>query len=387
MKSIKFFLAILTSFFINSCSQFGDSLFLPGEDPEDIVLYELDNEYLAPESKEYISFAHSSKELNSSYVLVGKKTYGFEANLNTNESLSFDEDGKLRLERDHPFLVDKYKKGDIKNGGKDNGDKDGRDNGDKDRDKDKDDKDWDREEKEKCFELIMPYILIMPDASSITIETEEDREKVEEWYKNNPDSKDRPSLEYPVDVIIKTDEGESTITVNSDDEMKEIQGRCEKDREEKEKCFELVMPYTLIMPDASSITIETEEDREKVEEWYKNNPDSKDRPSLEYPVDVVIETDDGERTITVNGDDEMKEILGRCEKERRDKDRDGKDKCRKLHGDDIVDCILEYVNSNYPNDEIVHARRLKTKDGDVFYVVKLSDSTILKFNDSCELLD
>ena len=295
MKSIKFFLAILTSFLINSCSQFGDSLFLPGEDPEDIVLYELDNEYLAPESKEYISFAHSSKELNSSYVLVGKKTYGFEANLNTNESLSFDEDGELRLERDHPFLADKYKKGDIKNGGKDNGDKD-RDKDDKDRDKD-----WDREEKEKCFEL--------------------------------------------------------------------------------------VMPYTLIMPDGISITIETEEDREKVEEWYKNNPDSKDRPSLEYPVDVVIETDEGERTITVNSDDEMKEIQVRCERGRKDKNRDGKDKCRKLHGDDIVDCILEYVNSNYTNEEIVHARRLKTKDGDVFYVVKLSDSTILKFNDSCELLD
>ena len=293
MKSIKFFLAILISFFINSCSQFGDSLFLPGEDPEDIVLYELDNEYLAPESKEYISFVHSSKELNSSYILVGKKTYGFEANLNTNESLSFDEDGELRLERDHPFLADKYKKGDIKNGSKD------RDKGDKDRDKD--DKDWDREEKEKCFEL--------------------------------------------------------------------------------------VMPYTLIMPDASSITIETEEDRKKVEEWYKNNPDSKDRPSLEYPVDIVIETDEGERTITVDSDDEMKEIQGRCERGRKDKDRDGKDKCRKLHGDDIVDCILEYVNSNYPNEEIVHARRLKTKDGDVFYVVKLSDSIILKFNDSCELLD
>ena len=288
MKFIKFFLVILTSFFINSCSQFGDSLFLPGEDPEDIVLYELDNEYLAPESKEYISFAHSSKELNSSYILVGKKTYGFEANLNTNESLSFDEDGALRLERDHPFLADKYKKGDIKNGGKD------RDKGDKDRDKD--DKDWDREDKEKCFEL--------------------------------------------------------------------------------------VMPYTLIMPDASLITIETEEDREKVEEWYKNNPDSKDRPSIQFHVDIIVETDEGERTITINNEEEMKEAKGRCERGRRDKD-----KCRKLHGDDIVDCILEYVNSNYPNDEIVHARRLKTKDGDVFYVVKLSDSTILKFNDSCELLD
>ena len=374
MKFIKFFLVILTSFFINSCSQFGDSLFLPGEDPEDIVLYELDNEYLAPESKEYISFAHSSKELNSSYILVGKKTYGFEANLNTNESLSFDEDGALRLERDHPFLADKYKKGDIKNGDKDR-DKD-------DKDRDKGDKDWDREDKEKCFELVMPFTLIMPDSSLIIIETEDDREKVEEWYKNNPDSKDRPSLEYPVDVVIETDEGEHTITVNSDDEMKKIIGRCEKDRKEKEKCFELVMPYTLIMPDSSLITIETEEDREKVEEWYKNNPDSKDRPSIQFPVDIIVETDEGERTITINNEEEMKEAKGRCERGRRDKD-----KCRKLHGDDIVDCILEYVNSNYPNEEIVHARRLKTKDGDVFYVVKLSDSTILKFNDSCELLD
>jgi len=136
------------------------------------------------------------------------------------------------------------------------------------------------------------------------------------------------------------------------------------------------------MPDSSLITIETEEDREKVEEWYKNNPDSKDRPSIQFPVDIIVETDEGERTITINNEEEMKEAKGRCERGRRDKD-----KCRKLHGDDIVDCILEYVNSNYPNEEIVHARRLKTKGGDVFYVVKLSDSTILKFNDSCELLD
>ena len=37
-----------------SCSQFGDSFRLPGENPKDIVLYELDNDYLAPESKEFI---------------------------------------------------------------------------------------------------------------------------------------------------------------------------------------------------------------------------------------------------------------------------------------------------------------------------------------------
>ena len=289
MKFFKFLSLILFSFLVYSCNQFGDSLFLPGEDPDDIVLFELDNDYLAPESKEYIISNHSSKELNSSYLLVGKKTYGFEANLSTDKSLSFDEDGILRLERNHPFLKDKYKKVEIRGS-------------DKDEDKERDeDKEWDEDK-------------------------------------------------------------------------------------ERDECFDLVMPFTLIMPDNSLITIESEDDKSKVEEWFKNNPDSKAKPSLQFPVDIVIETKEGDTIITIDSEEKMRVARLKCKSGKRDKKRD-KDKCRKLLGDDVVDCIKAYVSENHPKEEIAHARRLKTKSGNVFYVVKLSDSSILKFNDSCELLD
>ena len=64
-----------------------------------------------------------------------------------------------------------------------------------------------------------------------------------------------------------------------------------------------------------------------------------------------------------------------------------KDRCKKLHGDEIPDCITEYVTTNYPSDEITHSRMLRTKDGDVFYVVKLKENGILKFDEDCEFLD
>ena len=154
------------------------------------------------------------------------------------------------------------------------------------------------------------------------------------------------------------------------------------------------MPFTLIMPDNSLITIESEDDKAKVEEWFKNNPDSKEKPSIQFPVDIVIKTKEGDTTIIVTeykniycyNEEKMKAARLKCKSGNRDYKRD-KDKCRKLLGDDVVVCIKAYVSENHPKEEIAHARRLKTKSGNVFYVVKLSDSSILKFNDSCELLD
>ena len=146
------------------------------------------------------------------------------------------------------------------------------------------------------------------------------------------------------------------------------------------------MPFTFTMPDGSSITIEKEEDHEKIEEWYKNNPDSKERPDLVFPVDIIVEnkTKEGEeetKVITINNEEEMISVMMKC------RDKDKKDRCKKLHGDEIPDCIREYVSSNYPDDKIVHSRMLKTKDNHTLYIVKLDKNGILKFNGDCELLD
>ena len=104
----------------------------------------------------------------------------------------------------------------------------------------------------------------MPDGSTILMEGEDDNDKVDEWYKSNPDEKDRPKVQLPVDISIIDEKGnEEFITLTSDDEMKEIIGNCDKKREGKERCVKLLMPYTYNMPDGSLITINNEDD-------YKN---------------------------------------------------------------------------------------------------------------------
>ena len=390
IKSI--LLSIFTLLLVISCNQFGDDFKLPGENPKDIIYFELDNDYLAPESKEFIETNFSSNSVNTSYVLIGKKTYGFEADLDNQMSLSFDEDGNFKLDRDHPFLKDNYKKGKINSS---EGDKEeDKDREDKDKeDKDKEDKD--REDKDfRCFEYVMPFSLLMPDSSVITIENEDDKEKVDLWYRDNSQIEKRPKVIFPVSVSIIDDKGdEKVIEITTDEEMRELISSCSKiDEKDEDRCFEIVMPFSFSMPDSSVIVIEKEEDHKKIEDWYKNNRDtsifSMKRPKLIFPVDIIIENNkDGEEelvTVTVNDEDEMKKISMEC---RGDGKKGKKDRSKKLRGEEVPGCIIEYVNSNYPEDKIVHSRMLKTKSSDIFYIVKLENNGILKFDEDCVLID
>ena len=390
IKSI--LLSIFTLLLVISCNQFGDDFKLPGENPKDIIYFELDNDYLAPESKEFIETNFSSNSVNTSYVLIGKKTYGFEADLDNQMSLSFDEDGNFKLDRDHPFLKDNYKKGKINSSEGDK--KEDKDREDKDKeDKDKEDKD--REDKDfRCFEYVMPFSLLMPDSSVITIENEDDKEKVDLWYRDNSQIEKRPKVIFPVSVSIIDDKGdEKVIEITTDEEMRELISSCSKiDEKDEDRCFEIVMPFSFSMPDSSVIVIEKEEDHKKIEDLYKNNRDtsifSMKRPKLIFPVDIIIENnkDDEEElvTVTVNDEDEMKKISIEC---RGDGKKGKKDRSKKLRGDEVPGCIIEYVNSNYPEDKIVHSRMLKTKSSDIFYIVKLENNGILKFDEDCVLID
>ena len=390
IKSI--LLSIFTLLLVISCNQFGDDFKLPGENPKDIIYFELDNDYLAPESKEFIETNFSSNNVNTSYVLIGKKTYGFEADLDNQMSLSFDEDGNFKLDRDHPFLKDNYKKGKINSSEGDK--KEDKDREDKDKeDKDKEDKD--REDKDfRCFEYVMPFSLLMPDSSVITIENEDDKEKVDLWYRDNSQIEKRPKVIFPVSVSIIDDKGdEKVIEITTDEEMRELISSCSKiDEKDEDRCFEIVMPFSFSMPDSSVIVIEKEEDHKKIEDWYKNNRDtsifSMKRPKLIFPVDIIIENNkDGEEElviVTVNDEDEMKKISMEC---RGDGKKGKKDRSKKLRGDEVPGCIIEYVNSNYPEDKIVHSRMLKTKSSDIFYIVKLENNGILKFDEDCVLID
>ena len=262
MNYLNLLSVLFFSLIIISCNQLEDTFNLPGEDNNDIVYYELKNDYLAPESREFIEGNFPSESINSSYILIGKDSYGFEADLSNEMSLSFDEDGVFRFNRDHPFIKERYSKGiyGFNRGGGGKGDKE--DEGDKEKkDRDKGDKEKDEGDKEKdedknykserCFEFIMPYSIIMPDSSIISITEENDMEKIKTWYNDNPETKKRYKIQFPVDIkFLVSESGENKVeTLSSSDDLKKVLELCNGEKEKfkedrkrkgrKDKCKKL----------------------------------------------------------------------------------------------------------------------------------------------------
>ena len=68
---------------------------------------------------------------------------------------------------------------------------------------DKDKSDWGRDYDKgdwKCFDLSLPVSYTMPDGSTITVSNEEDWDAIKDWYEENPDSEEKPVLQFPVNV-------------------------------------------------------------------------------------------------------------------------------------------------------------------------------------------
>ena len=176
------------------------------------------------------------------------------------------------------------------------------------------DRDWDRRE---CFELVFPVTYIMPDGSTYEISSDEDEsgwEELKEWYDSNPDSDQRPELQYPVDIVTWENEESVTITINNEEEMIAAKEECremwgqESDGDDGASCYAFVYPISYTMPDGSVIEISTDEDESgwlAIREYYQSNPSEESEPSLQYPVDLIFRTEDGTETVTVSSDDDL----------------------------------------------------------------------------------
>ena len=172
------------------------------------------------------------------------------------------------------------------------------------------DRDWGARE---CFELVFPVTYIMPDGSTYEISGEEDDagwEELKEWYDANPNSEERPELQYPVDIIYEEDR---TVTINNEEEMIAAKEGCremwgEDSDWDEEECFTLVYPITYVMPDESMIEISSEEDEAgwmSIREYYEANPSEEEEPTLQFPVDIIFETEDGDVTITISSGEDF----------------------------------------------------------------------------------
>ena len=166
----------------------------------------------------------------------------------------------------------------------------------------------------------------MPDGSTITVSNEEDWDAIKDWYDTNPDSEEKPEMQFPVNVEFD----DEIVTVNSEEELRELKQECWLDENDKRECFYLVFPVTYIMPDGSTITVETKDDDagwQLIKNWYDANPDSDERPTLQFPVDITYETEDGDTTLTVNNDEEMNYVKSRCREDWADGDSEEDEEC------------------------------------------------------------
>ena len=169
-----------------------------------------------------------------------------------------------------------------------------------------------------CFGLIYPVSFTMPDGSTITVETDDEEgwNELKDWYDDNPGYEEvMPEFQYPVDIIYRTEDGDSSITINNEEEMVTAKDGCREEWDEyDEDCFEWVFPLTYIMPDGSTITVSSEEGYIELRNWYEENEseDEDQEPSLQYPVDIVYETEDGDLTVTINNDGELESAYAEC---------------------------------------------------------------------------
>ena len=91
--------------------------------------------------------------------------------------------------------------------------------------------------------------------------------------------------------------------------LKKLKPNRDSDDKDGFNCIELVLPVTFDMPDGSSIIVEDESGYMEVRTWYGNHPDSKEKPTLQYPVDIFYK--DG-TTKTINENIEFRKYLRSC---------------------------------------------------------------------------
>jgi len=183
-------------------------------------------------------------------------------------------------------------------------------------------------QREACVALVFPVSITFDDGTTASYEDRESmKEALEACKEANPEA-ERPSLDFPVTVVIDDTE----VEVASKEELSELREACRDERGKRGgkrgervrgKCFELVFPITVTFEDGTNSTFEDKESmREAVQAYKEANPEA-ERPTLVFPIRVEI--DDTEMDIATQ--DEFDELKEACRDERGDR---GRKKCFKL---------------------------------------------------------
>lgn len=172
--------------------------------------------------------------------------------------------------------------------------------------------------RDKCFRFVYPITYIMPDGSTIT---GSDRMTVDsllkDWYQLNPGTTTRPTLQYPVSIILPDS---SIVSVSSDsalnsqatacDSLKRPGGKSRPGGKGKANCFTYVYPLTYLMPDSTTLTGNDKATlAAAIRAWYAANPTANGKPKLQYPYSVTLR---GGRVIVISNDADLRRLKALC---------------------------------------------------------------------------
>jgi hypothetical protein len=162
-----------------------------------------------------------------------------------------------------------------------------------------------KDDERPCIQLVFPLSYLMPDGTTITGDDKETVNRaIKAWYADHPDVREKPALQYPVDILFKG----NLITLENEEGMIRAKKECAKEND-REPCFKLVYPVSYILPDGSSVTGNNRKEVGiAIKEWYVVHPDVREKPVLHYPVNVIL----GDRTITIQNEEEMIRLKKGC---------------------------------------------------------------------------
>lgn len=170
-----------------------------------------------------------------------------------------------------------------------------------------------------CYELVFPVVLVFGDSTTASVDSYSTmKDAIKTWRQNNPDSRQRPKIQLPFQIVNK--EGEY-ITVSNASDAKSLRASCGRPghgpkgpQGNHKMCFKPVFPFTVTLPDGSEFTLNNPDDRkalhDAVKAYYTANPGAeKVLPKLKFP--ALFEMPDGTQ-VTINTKEELKALKDSC---------------------------------------------------------------------------
>lgn len=157
-----------------------------------------------------------------------------------------------------------------------------------------------------CYDLLFPVVILFPDTTEAEVDSYENmKETIKAWKEINPDYDERPSLQFPVDIM--TDDGE-IIIIEDRDGLRVAIKDCVRDfinshPKLNNRCYHIAFPINLKLPNGEFITLENRHElKHLLRRWKANYPNTDRKPQIQFPITIVLKEDGSKHVINSPAD-------------------------------------------------------------------------------------